>query len=70
MDVYGKREVNKLIGHKCDTCGKSTEQGESIPIRIEFSYGHDLDGAYYDFCNYDCLLKFVIEEIKKEKGNG
>jgi hypothetical protein len=66
MDIYGIREHNTVIGHKCDTCGKSTEDGNSIPIRIEFSYGHNLDGAIYDFCKYECLRKFIIEELKKE----
>jgi hypothetical protein len=69
MDIYGQREHNTIIGQKCDTCGKSTEDGEVIPIRIEFGYGHDLDGASYDFCKYGCLLRFIIEELKKEKKN-
>jgi len=67
MDIYGLRTHNTLIGHKCDTCGKSTQEGNSIPIRIEFSYGHDLDGAYYDFCSYQCVIDFINNEIKKEK---
>jgi len=61
--TYEHREI------LCDTCGKSDNNGELIPIRIDFSYGHSLDGEKYDFCNYSCLLKFIIEEIKKEKKN-
>ena len=67
MDIYGIRCHNTLIGHKCDTCRKSTEDGNSIPIRIEFTYGHDLDGATYDFCSLECVKKFVDAELKKEK---
>jgi hypothetical protein len=66
MDIYGMREHNTIVGQKCDTCGKSTEDGEFIPIRIEFGYGHDFDGAYYDFCNNQCLLQFIVAELKKE----
>jgi hypothetical protein len=66
MDIYGMRKHNTLIGHKCDSCGKSTEEGNSIPIEIEFTYGHYLDGATYDFCSYKCLLDFINAELKKE----
>ena len=66
MNIYGIREHNTIIGTKCDTCGKSTEQGNFIPIRVEFSYGHDLDGITYDFCSYKCLIDFINAEIKKE----
>jgi len=67
MNIYGMREHNTVIGTKCDTCGKSTEEGEFIPIHIDFGYGHPLDTSEYDFCSYQCLLKFIIEELKKEK---
>jgi endogenous inhibitor of DNA gyrase (YacG/DUF329 family) len=67
MDIYGKREMNTTIGQKCDTCGKSTLNGDYVPVRIEFSYGHDLDGASYDFCSNQCLLDFINAELKKEK---
>jgi YHS domain-containing protein len=67
MEIYGYREVNQVIGIKCDTCGKNTQENSYVPIHIEFSYGHDLDGATYDFCSYECILKFITEELKKEK---
>jgi hypothetical protein len=50
----------------CDTCGKSTDTGELIPVRLEFSYGNDLDGNLYDFCNFKCLKIFIDAELKKE----
>ena len=50
----------------CDTCGKSTDTKELIPIRLEFSFGHNLDGTLYDFCNYTRLLNFILNELKKE----
>jgi len=69
MNIYRIREHNIIIGTKCDTCGKSTESGEFIPIRIEFGYGSNLDGEAYDFCSYQCLLRFIIDELKKENKN-
>jgi len=70
MDIYRyckECESNRITGQKCDTCGKSTEQGEFVPIIINFSYGHDLDGTSYDFCSYECVLNFIWNEIKKHK---
>ena len=67
MDIFKWIKRNSLVGHKCDTCGKSTEQGDYVPIHIEFGYGSDLDGASYDFCSYKCLLQFIIAELKKEQ---
>lgn len=65
MEIYGKKEFNTVIGYKCDTCGKSTKEGSWIPIRLEFSYGSSLNGMRYDFCNLECLKKFIDDEIKK-----
>ena len=70
MDIYGIREHNTIIGHKCDTCGQDDLQyGNFVPIHLNFSYGHNLDGASYDFCSYKCLLQFIIAELKKENKN-
>ena len=56
--------------YTCDTCGEDLlMKHHGIPITVEFSYGHELDGTEYHFCCYQCLLKFVIEELKKGEGN-
>lgn len=52
----------------CDTCGNQLEIG--VPITISFGYGHNLDGEEYHFCNYQCLLPFILGELKKENKNG
>jgi len=69
MNIYGKRVVNQIIGQKCDTCGIDNLSGyrNRVPIHLEFGYGHDLDGAKYHFCNYKCMLQFILEELKKDK---
>ena len=69
MNIYGMREHNTILGQKCDTCGKDNLTGDSsqVPIQLEFSYGHDLDGTSYDFCSYECLFKFITAENAKEK---
>ena len=36
-------------------------KGNSIELRIE--------GTDYDFCSMQCLLRFVLDEIKKELKN-
>jgi YHS domain-containing protein len=54
----------------CDTCGIDLyKEIYGVPITIEFSYGHPLDGSEYHFCNYTCLLQFIIAELNKEKPN-
>jgi YHS domain-containing protein len=71
MDIYGKREINTNIGQKCDVCGITNLQpGNFIPIKIEFSYGSQLDGATYDFCSLEHTIEFLTNELKKEKENG
>ena len=47
----------------CDTCGKKLE---IIPITLIFGYGSSLDGATYDFCDNECLLQFILGEMKKQ----
>jgi hypothetical protein len=52
----------------CDTCGKQLschgyiirEIGKIPPMEL------DLFDTKYDFCSYQCLLKFIGDEIKKE----
>jgi hypothetical protein len=49
----------------CDNCGKQLsnngyifrEIGEIPPIEL------DLCNTKYDFCSYQCLLKFIIDKI-------
>lgn len=53
--------------YNCDTCGDQLEIG--VPITISFGYGHGLDGEEYHFCKYQCLLTFILDELKKEKSN-
>jgi len=68
MNIYGLREYNTIIGHKCDTCGRDDLQyGNFVPIHLNFSYGHTLDTATYDFCSYECAIKFLVDELKKKK---
>jgi len=67
MDIYGMREHNTIIGQKCDTCGKSTEEGNCVPIIIKFGYGSRLDEESYDFCSMECAISFLTDELKKEK---
>jgi hypothetical protein len=68
MDIYEMREHNTILGQKCDTCGKDNRVDiGNVPIHLNFSYGSDLDGANYDFCEYKCLLDFINAELKKER---
>jgi hypothetical protein len=46
--------------YKCDTCGESNWLPNLTLI---------VDLEEYHFCNYQCLLKFIVEELKKEKLN-
>ena len=70
MNIYGMREHNTIIRHKCDTCGRDNLQwGNFIPIHLDFGYGSDLDGANYDFCSLECAIKFLTNEFKKGENN-
>jgi len=57
---------NILKGYICDNCEKSTEKGNYISITVSFGYGSGLDGMECHFCNKECLLEFIRNEIKKE----
>lgn len=57
-------QTHKIVGQKCDTCGIATDK-EAVPIRIEFTYGSELDGETYDFCCLEHLQEFILNEIKK-----
>jgi hypothetical protein len=46
------------INFKCDMCGNA-------PCFLHLSV-FDTD---YDFCNWKCLLKFIVAELRKESGN-
>ena len=51
----------------CDTCSDNLiTKCLGVPITVSFSYGHELDGEEYHFCNYTCLLNFIVNELKKE----
>ena len=57
---------NTIDDYLCDTCGKDLKKKYiGIPITLEFSYGHELDGETYHFCNYTCLLQFITAELRK-----
>jgi len=55
----------------CDVCGGTLshygylicEVGKNSPISLT------INGIEYDFCNYKCLLKFILGELQKEKPN-
>ena len=49
----------------CDTCGNNLTIDCKLPITISFGYGSPLDGEEYHFCSYQCLLRFIIDELKK-----
>ena len=57
---------NKEVEFLCDTCGKEMLKGcQGIPITVEFSYGHPLDGETYHFCSNSCAAQFLQEEEAK-----
>lgn len=69
MEIYEvcNRGINHVVGYKCDTCGEDLlVKFLGVPITINFSYGHDLDGSEYHFCAYSCLLKFITDELHKQ----
>jgi hypothetical protein len=67
MKIYGDVIKTSVVDVKCDTCGESIYKTcIGIPIIVEFSYGHPLDGNTYEFCSNKCMLTFLIAEIKKE----
>lgn len=47
----------------CDICGENLNQG--LPITISFGYGSGLDGTEYHFDKFKCVLRFVLQELKK-----
>jgi hypothetical protein len=50
----------------CDTCGIDLlREMYGVPITVEFSYGHELDGEAYHFCGYECLSNFIAGELNK-----
>ena len=56
----------------CDTCGKQLsingqiicEIGKNTIINLE------INNTNYDFCNYSCLLQFIVEELRKQQPKG
>jgi hypothetical protein len=62
-------DCNKIAkeDYYCDTCENNLlDTYYGIPIEISFSYGHILDGSEYHFCNWQCLLQFILDEQKKK----
>jgi len=52
--------------YSCDTCGKDLlSEFFGIPLTLDCSYGHYLDGTEYHFCNFSCLLQFISKELVK-----
>lgn len=49
------------ILYKCDTCGLK----QWLPV-LTFT----VDLTEYHFCNYSCLLKFIVNELKKQPQKG
>ena len=47
----------------CDTCGEICEFHEIGETALILK----INDSEYHFCNYSCLLKFILEELKKEK---
>ena len=53
--------------YNCDTCEKDLLSAfHGIPITVDFSYGNELDGSTYHFCDYKCLLRFITQELRKQ----
>jgi len=50
----------------CDTCGKTLYPNDNIKPMINVI----ILGTDYHFDNYSCLLKFIIEELKKQQPQG
>lgn len=55
------KKVNEFVGLVCDECGK-TLYDDRLELHL-VTFGEDSE---YHFCSYSCLLKFIVEELKKE----
>jgi hypothetical protein len=57
-----------IVDYYCDTCEtKLTTNGHFVwKLGMSTSIELGVNGTEYDFCNYQCLLKFILEELKKE----
>ena len=53
-----------LDGYICDTCGNRMFKS-AIVITIGDFEGHSWEENEYHFCEYQCLLKFILGELKK-----
>lgn len=53
----------------CDTCGNLiTSYGYKICSLGEIrNIILSIEETSYDFCSYQCLLKFIVEELKKNQ---
>jgi hypothetical protein len=51
----------------CDTCGATLKINE---VQVIFDSIHlEYIDTEYAFCSWQCLLPFIVEELKKEKSN-
>jgi len=51
----------------CDNCEKDLlKKLQGVPLTVEYSYGHDLDGTVNHFCSNECLISFHVDEINKQ----
>jgi len=56
--------VGRREEHICDTCG-ATLKIDNATLAANAIYLTHLD-TEYDFCNWQCLLQFIVDELKKE----
>lgn len=51
----------------CDTCGDNLiNKFYGVPITVSFGYGHSLDTEEVHFCNEQCQLQYILNELKKQ----
>jgi hypothetical protein len=51
----------------CDTCGKNLlNEYYGVPLTLDCSYGSDLDGETYHFCDNKCLAEFLKSQEPKD----
>ena len=64
-------QTNINSEYYCDECEKRLDIGGHFicevgkPSIIEM----ERNGVIYHFCNYLCLLDFILKELRKERGN-
>ena len=62
--------VDSIYDFYCDYCGKDLIKNFlGVPITVDYSCGHDLDGTINHFCDNECLIKFHQDEMSKQNPN-